>query len=67
MNFDHYAYRVTWSPEDGEYLGLCAELASLSWVAPTPEKALSGIRRVAAEAVADVQLDGEAWPKQLAR
>ena len=22
---DHYTYRVTWSEEDGEYVGLCAE------------------------------------------
>ena len=27
---DHYTYRVTWSAEDGEHLGLCAEFPSLS-------------------------------------
>ena len=41
---DHYTYRLTWSPEDGEHLGLCAEFPSLSWLAPTPGEALSGIR-----------------------
>jgi predicted HicB family RNase H-like nuclease len=66
MSVDHYTYRVTWSPEDGEYLGLCAELASLSWLAATPEEALSGIRQVAAEAVADMQLNGESVPEPLA-
>ena len=25
MNIKHYTYRVTWSPEDGEHVGLCAE------------------------------------------
>ena len=25
---DHYTYRVTWSAEDGEHLGLCAEFPS---------------------------------------
>ena len=52
MNINHYTYRVTWSGEDNEHVGLCAEFPSLSWLAPTPEKALSGIRRVVADAVA---------------
>ncbi len=38
MSVDHYTYRVTWSQEDGEYVALCAELPSLSWLAKTPEK-----------------------------
>jgi hypothetical protein len=25
MKPDHYTYRVTWSAEDGEHVGLCAE------------------------------------------
>jgi len=66
MNLNHYTYRVTWSPEDGEHVGLCAEFPSLSWLAATPEKALAGIRRVVAEAVADLQSSGEPVPKPLA-
>ncbi len=66
MSVDHYTYRVTWSPEDGEYVGLCAELPSLSWLAGKPEQALSGIRRVAAEAVADMRSNGETVPEPLA-
>jgi predicted RNase H-like HicB family nuclease len=27
---DRFTYRVTWSEEDGEYVGLCAEFPSLS-------------------------------------
>jgi len=65
MNINHYTYRVTWSQEDGEHVGLCAELPSLSWLAPTPEKALAGIRRVVAEAVADMQQTGEPIPDPL--
>jgi predicted RNase H-like HicB family nuclease len=42
---DHYTYRVTWSAEDGEYVGLCAEFPSLSWLADTPENALRGSGR----------------------
>jgi len=66
MSVDHYTYRVTWSPEDGEYVGLCVELPLLSWLADTPEEALSGIRRVAAEVVADLQANGEPVPEALA-
>jgi predicted HicB family RNase H-like nuclease len=66
MSHDHYTYRVTWSQEDGEYLGLCVEFPSLSWLAKTPEEALSGIRSVVAEIVADLQANGEAVPQPLA-
>jgi predicted RNase H-like HicB family nuclease len=54
MKPDHYTYRVTWSPEDGEHVGLCAEFPSLSWLANTPEAALVGIRALVAEVVADM-------------
>jgi predicted HicB family RNase H-like nuclease len=66
MNGDHYTYRVTWSKEDEEYLGLCAELPSLSWLAATPEEALSGVRQAAAEAIADMRASGEKIPVALA-
>ena len=65
MNINHYTYRVTWSQEDGEHVGLCAEFPSLSWLAPTPEKALDGIRRLVGEAVADMQATGESVPDPL--
>ena len=66
MNIDHYTYRVTWSAEDGEHVGLCAEFPSLSWLADTPEAALAGIRQVVAEAVADMAAAGETVPAPLA-
>ena len=66
MNINHYTYRVTWSPEDSEHVGLCTEFPSLSWLAPTPEKALSGIRRIVSEIVVDMQAAGEAIPEALA-
>ena len=58
--------RVTWSEEDGEYIGLCAEFPSLSWLASEPEAALQGIRQVVAEVVADLQASGEDVPEPLA-
>ncbi|MEW6444245.1 MAG: toxin-antitoxin system HicB family antitoxin [bacterium] len=63
---DRYTYRVTWSEEDQEYVGLAAEFPSLSWMARTPEGALRGIRRVVAEAVRDMQETGENTPEPLA-
>jgi predicted HicB family RNase H-like nuclease len=65
-NFDHFTYRVTWSPEDGEYLALCAEFPSLSWLAATPESALTGIRKVVAASVTDMVGNGELPPTPLA-
>ena len=63
---DCYTYRVTWSEEDGEHLGLCAEFPSLSWLAPTPGGALRGIRQLVAEVVADMSANREAVPAPLA-
>ena len=59
---DRYTYRVTWSEEDEEYVGLCAEFPSLSWLEKIPEKALSGIRKVVRETVADLKKSEEAIP-----
>ena len=66
LKTDHYTYRVTWSEEDGEYNGLCAEFPSLSWLASEPETALQGIRQVVANVVADMQTNGEPVPEPLA-
>jgi len=62
---DRYTYRVTWSQEDREYAGLCAEFPSLSWLARTPEAALRGIRGLVAEVVEDLQVNGEPVPDAL--
>lgn len=51
---DQYTYRVSWSEEDEEYVATCVEFPGLSWLAGSPEKALSGIRKVVADCVADM-------------
>ena len=59
---DRYTYRVTWSEEDGEHIGLCAEFPSLSWLAKTPEGTLRGVRRLVSQVIADMEdphADGE--------
>ena len=63
---DRYTYRVTWSEEDEEYVGLCIEYPSLSWLAPTPQDALSGIQQVVAEVVADMEANEERVPEPIA-
>lgn len=66
MNTDHYTYRVTWSVDDEEFIGLCTEFPSLSWLAGSQESALRGIRKVVKEVVQDMQQAGEAIPEALA-
>jgi predicted HicB family RNase H-like nuclease len=63
---DRYTYRVTWSDDDQEYVGLCTEFPSLSWLASTPEVALKGIRKVVADVVKDMQEQGEEPPEPIA-
>lgn len=63
---DRYTYRVTWSEDDSEYVGLCAEFPSLSWLASTPEEALKGIRKLVADIVKDMDANRETIPKPIA-
>ena len=64
---DQYTYRVTWSQEDNQCVGLCAEFPSLSWLAATPEKALRGIRKIVAEVVEDMQASDESVPEPISQ
>lgn len=63
---DRYTYRVTWSEEDKEHVGLCAELPGLSWLEKTPEKALAGIRKLVKECIADMKKHKETIPEPIA-
>ena len=63
---DHYTYRVTWSAEDREHVALCAEFPSLSWLASTPQGALTGIRELVGKVLADMHTAGELPPQPLA-
>ena len=63
---DRYTYRVTWSEDDNEYVGLCTEFPSLSWLAKDPEAALKGIRNVVGGVVRDMKKEGETLPDPIA-
>ena len=56
---DRYTYRVIWSEEDEEYVGLCAEFGHLSHIDDTPDKALAGIRALVAFCVEDLRKEGQ--------
>jgi predicted HicB family RNase H-like nuclease len=62
----HYTYRVEWSPEDDEWVGLVAEFPSLSWLAADPVAAMQGIRDLVEGVVADMRETGETPPEPLA-
>jgi predicted HicB family RNase H-like nuclease len=62
---DRYTYKITWSEEDKEYVGLCVEFPSLSWLAESQESALKGIRKVVADVIKDMETSGESPPGPL--
>jgi hypothetical protein len=66
MNVKQYAYRVVWSEEDNEFVGLCAEFPSLPWMDKEQTAALSGIVNLVGEIVADMESTGEKIPQPLA-
>ena len=65
LEVEKYTYRVTWSEEDQEFVGLCAEFPSLSWLASTPEKALKGIGSVIKECIEDMAQNSEDIPSPI--
>lgn len=62
---EHYTYRVEWYEPDSEYVGTCVEFPGLSWLAPTQDKALDGIRTTVAETLEDMASSDEQIPHPL--
>jgi predicted HicB family RNase H-like nuclease len=65
-NSEKYTYRVMWSEPDNEFVGLCAEFPSLSWLDKSQGKALNGINKLVAEVLEDLAASGESIPEPLA-
>ncbi|SRR5690606_21396327 len=63
---DRYTYRVFWSEEDQEFVALCAEFPSLSWLDESDEKALRGIKNVVRDVLQDMESSGEVPPEPIA-
>lgn len=66
INHLHYTYRITWSEEDGEYVALCAEFPSLSYLASDQAAALKGLTKLVKEVVEDMLANNEHVPTPLA-
>lgn len=60
---DDEHFNVRWSAEDGEYVGTCEEFPSLSHLATTPERALSGIQDLVTSVRADLAREKPAVPE----
>ncbi|WP_179873589.1 type II toxin-antitoxin system HicB family antitoxin [Microcella indica] len=65
MRDDHYTYRISWSPEDSEFVASVVEFTSLSWLAPDPAGALLGLRALVAEVVEDLRAAGDPVPEPI--
>ncbi|MGX5700905.1 antitoxin HicB [Acinetobacter kookii] len=59
----HYSYRVEWAAESAEYIGLCEEFPSLSWINSDQDKARLGIEKLVFEVVKDMIIQGENIPE----
>lgn len=66
VNHEHYTYRVTWSEEDGEFVGLCAELPGLSYLDESRMAALEGIFNLVGDVLEDMEASGDSIPEPLA-
>jgi predicted HicB family RNase H-like nuclease len=66
VNYKHYTYRVTWSPDDQQYVALCAEFSSLSFLANKQDEALRGLIDLVGDVVKDMDANGETLPEPIA-
>lgn len=62
INYKHYVYRVIWLAEDEEFVGLCAEFPSLSYLDKDRIKAFEGITNLVKDVVADMEAENEPIP-----
>ena len=59
VNYEHYTYRVIWAEEDAEFVGLCTEFPSLSYLDDTHLKSLEVIINLVKDIVTDMEANGE--------
>jgi len=53
MEFNRCNFRVVWSDYDKEYIGICDEFPSASWISKTAEGAMVGIRDVISDIIGE--------------
>lgn len=62
---EKYSYRITWSEEDQEHVGLCVEFPSLSWLSKSKEDALEGICNLVETTLKKMKSNHEELPEAL--
>ena len=65
MKASQYTYRVIWSEEDQEFVGMCTEFPSLSWLAESQVEALEGICALVRDTVEDMKKNNEEVPEPI--
>ncbi|MEA5621007.1 toxin-antitoxin system HicB family antitoxin [Cronbergia sp. UHCC 0137] len=66
VNYEHYTYKITWSSEDQEFVGLCAEFPSLSYLDENRNATLEGITNLVKDIVTDMENNNEEIPEPIA-
>ncbi|PZO22657.1 MAG: toxin-antitoxin system HicB family antitoxin [Leptolyngbya foveolarum] len=67
MDAKFYTYRVFWSEEDEEFVGLCAEFPGLSWLDENQQIAFSSIIELVQTCVNDLEANNELPPTPLSK
>jgi predicted HicB family RNase H-like nuclease len=67
MEAKFYTYRVFWSEEDEEFVGLCSEFPGMSWLDENNQKAFSGIVALVQECLNDLEARNEPIPLPLSK
>ena len=62
LNENSYSYQVTWLDSEKEYIALCSEFPSLSFLSKTKESALKGLQTTIKEILINMQNNGEKAP-----
>ncbi len=67
MEAKFYTYRVFWSGEDEEFVGLCAEFPGISWLDENQHDAFAGIVALVQECINDLKAHSEPIPIPLTK
>ena len=67
MDAKFYTYRVFWSEEDEECVGLCVEFPGLSWLDENQQTAFSGIIELVQTCINDLEVNNEPPPTPLSK
>ena len=67
MEAKFYTYRVFWSEEDQEFVGLCSEFPGMSWLDEDPQQTFTGIMALVQECINDLMANQEQVPVPLTK